>query len=329
VVEKKKIDVMFFEAFKEEKALLKSICPEHIHPKFTSQTIQEKGIENVPSTLISIRTQSKIPDEWVNDLEGILARSTGYDHVLNYIKRTGSLAQAGYLPSYCARAVGEQAILLVMSLLRNIKKQVNNFETFNRDGLTGQECQDKKALVVGVGNIGSEIVDIARGLRMKVAGFDINQKVPGLEYADLTSGLAWADIVVCALPLTDETDCMLGYEALKKVKTGAIFVNVGRGEVSPLKDLKRLLDEGVLGGAGLDVYDEEKSIAQHLRDPNKYKETENASIIKELKGRENVIFTPHNAFNTKEALNQKAEQAIESVSLFLMEKRFLYPVPQE
>ncbi|MDD3374193.1 MAG: NAD(P)-dependent oxidoreductase [Candidatus Omnitrophica bacterium] len=327
MVGNKKIDVMFYEAFEEEQKLLKELCPAQINSQFTSQTIQEKKDEEPQSTFISIRTQSKIPDNWAQNLEGILTRSTGYDHILDYVNWTETSAQTGYLPCYCARAVGEQALLLVMSLLRKLKKQINSFEIFNRDGLTGQECQNKNILVVGVGSIGLEIVDIAKGLRMNVAGVDIKKKVKDFKYISLASGLAWADIVVCALSLTKETTRMLGYEALKNVKKGAIFVNIARGEISPLKDLKQLLDEGVLAGVGLDVFEDEKNIAHFLRNSKKKPEDEIVKIIEEFQKRDDVVLTPHNAFNTKEALKRKAEQTMESVALFLKEKRFPCSVP--
>ena len=194
MVNQNKYDIVFYEAFEEEQELLRKLLPVHIKALFTSQTIQEAKEKNVPAGLISIRTQSKIPYEWNSELDGILSRSTGYDHLTAYRQKAGDGAALGYLPLYCARAVAEQAILMVLALLRKFKKQTTAFDSFSRDGLTGGECQDKKLLVVGVGNIGCEIVDIAKGFRMKVAGVDIEEKMSSLEYTDLKTGLAWADI---------------------------------------------------------------------------------------------------------------------------------------
>lgn len=329
MVKNKKIDVVFFEAFEEEQRLLKKLCPSHVRAEFTSKTIDESGAKKAPSSLISIRTQSRIPVSWSKDLGGILTRSTGFEHILDYQAQAKISFALGYLPSYCARAVAEQAFLMVLALLRKLKIQEKNFDTFCRDGLTGLEAQDKKILVVGVGNIGSEIVDIAKGLRMKVAGVDIKKKLSALEYTDLIPGLSWADVVVCSCSLTKETEKMLGYEALRRVKTGTLFVNVARGEISPLKDLKRLLDENILGGLGLDVYEDEGAIAHQLRSGKKEPMGEMTKIALELSKRDNVIFTPHNAFNTKEALERKAEQTIESVVSFLTQGTFSFPVPEK
>ncbi|MDP8265315.1 MAG: NAD(P)-dependent oxidoreductase [Candidatus Aceula meridiana] len=328
MVSQAEYDIVFYEAFEEEQELLRKLVPEHLKARFTAQTIQEAKEKGVPAKLISIRTQSKIPYEWNSDLDGILSRSTGYDHLTSYRQKTGGEVALGYLPLYCARAVAEQAMLMTLALLRKFKKQTTSFDSFSRNGLTGGECQDKKLFVVGVGNIGCEVVDIAKGLRMKVAGFDIKEKVASLEYTELKTGLAWADIVVCALPFTKVTDKMLNYDAMKMLKEGALFVNIARGEIAPLADLKRLLDEGILGGIGLDVFEKEKTIAAALR--NKIEQDDEAvKIINELKTKENVILTPHNAFNTLEAVEQKAEQTIEAVAMFLTQGKFPNHIPEE
>jgi D-lactate dehydrogenase len=163
---------------------------------------------------------------------------------------------------------------------------------------------------------------------MKVAGADIDHKLPSLEYIDLVPGLAWADVVMCTAALTDETKNMLNYDTLRRMKTGTIFINVARGEISPLKDLKRLMDEKILGGLGLDVYEDEHVIAHDLRADKQSAVSELASVALELSQRTNVIFTPHNAFNTREALARKADQAMESVVLFLAENKFPFPIPE-
>lgn len=328
MVSTKKIDVVFFEAFDEEQELLRKICPAHINAEYTPLTIQEARLSRAPARLISIRTQSKIPVDWNKDIDGILTRSTGFDHVREYQQEIQAQTALGYLPSYCSRAVAEQAILTMLALMRKLQAQQQSFQSFHRNGLTGQECQGKKLLVVGVGNIGSEIIDIAHGLRMKVAGADIDRKVPSLEYVDLVPGLAWADVVICAAALTDETRSMLSYDTLRRMKTGAIFINVARGEISPLKDLKQLLDEKILSGLGLDVYEDERVIAHDLRARETQTRSALAQLVLELSCYPNVICTPHNAFNTKEALTRKAEQAIESIVLFLTEKTFPFSVPE-
>jgi len=320
------IDVMFYEAFEEEEKAIKKLLPSHIRAQFTWKTIQEQKDKTPPSELISIRTQSCIPKDWAKSIKGVLTRSQGYDHLLRLSRETETDLRCGYLGSYCSRAVAEQAILMMMALFRKLRKQLAHFKTFSRDGLTGLECRGRGAFVVGVGNIGSEIVDIVKGLRMHVKGFDKEQRVKDLSYVSLTEGAQWADVVFCALPLTKETNGMLDYRVFQSAKQGLVFINISRGEISPISDLKKLLDEKILGGISLDVFSQESKLANSLRDGENEKISSDQAILDFLKN-DQVIFTPHNAFNTREALEKKASVSVEAVVSYLKKGSFPYPIP--
>lgn len=320
------LDVMFYEVFDEERKVLPKFLPPQLRVRFSPHTIQETKSPNPPAKVISIRTQSRIPSPWAGKIAGILTRSQGYDHLTAFCRQAQSSVPCGYIGNYCARAVAEHAILTAMALLRKLKKQMGCFERFERDGLTGLECQRRRALVVGVGNIGSEIVEIARALRMDVKGSDIEKRRKDLEYVTLKEGVRWAEVVFCACSLTDQTQGMLDYGLFRHAKPGLIFVNVGRGEISPAEDLKALLSKGVLGGLSLDVYDEESALADHLRGLRRKTTTKIRSLL-ELSDRDNVLLTPHNAFNTAEALEDKCRLSAESIVGFLRRGEFPRPVP--
>jgi len=208
---------MFYEAFEEEEKAIKSLLPENIRARFTWKTIQEEGDSRPPAGLISIRTQSAIPDEWAGFLNAILTRSQGYDHLLHVREDACGGIDCGYLGNYCARGVAEQAVLMMMALLRKLKEQVKNMDDFARNGLTGLECRGRKVLIVGVGNIGGELVDIAKGLRMPVKGVDIAPVLEECEYVSLEEGIAWAQVVFCAVPLTRDTKGCSTMISLRKV----------------------------------------------------------------------------------------------------------------
>ena len=320
------MDAMFYEVFQEEESAIKKFLPNDISARFTGKTIQESSDKDPPSELISIRTQSRIPSHWTKSVKGILTRSHGFDHLLVFQRECKTKISLGFLENYCARAVAEQAILSAMTLLRKLKKQIKNFSTFNRDGLTGLECKGRKVLIAGVGRIGSEIVDIAKGMRMDTKGFDINQKLKDLSYVSLKEGLAWAEVVFCALPLTEKTVGMFNYRTFQKARPGLIFINIARGDISPIEDLKKLIDNKILGGVGLDVYPQESTLAHHLRNDQKHK-TAAEQIIMELSEREEVLFTPHNAFNTQEALEQKAALSVDAIIYYKKHGAFPCPVP--
>ncbi len=320
------MDVFFYEVFEEEEPGLKQCLSMGISAGFTSKTIQEEGDREPPSPLVSIRDESVIPLSWASEIKGILTRSTGYDHVHRYLRSTGSEIPAGHLPVYCNRTVAEQAMLCWMALLRKLPRQLEQFRTFNRDGMTGLECRNKTLLVVGVGNVGSEIVKIGTGLEMRVLAVDIAKKFPQFTYVPIEEGIGKADIIVCSMNLTPDNENYFNYPMLRKARKGALFVNVARGRHSPSTDLLKLMREGHLGGIALDVYADENDLSVSLRSGKKSTNEEVRAVL-ELSKMPNVILTPHNAFNTEEAVRRKTEQSVQQVDSFLKKGRFIWPVP--
>jgi D-lactate dehydrogenase len=314
------MDVVFYEVFEEEQKVIKKHLDRRIKAGFRSQTIQESGDRFPGAELICIRTQSIIPKNWKN-VKAVLTRSQGYDHVLEWLDRRGSAKRGGHLQNYCARAVAEQAAFLMLMLMRKAKKQMDQFGEFNREGLTGVECCGKTACVVGVGHIGREIVDVLKGLRMRVCGVDKIKRLRGFDYVSLENGVERADVLLCALPLTDETDGLLNGRILSKNKKGLFLINVARAEITPAKDLKRLLGTGRIKALALDVFEDEPQLAVHLRKGKGRLSGVNRTLLG-LKDADNVIFTPHNAFNSEEALNEKAKQTARAVETYLRRGRF-------
>jgi len=325
---KKKWDVYFYETFKEEEQELRRFLDPAVKAGFTWKTIQESGHEQPQSGLISIRTQSDLPAAWADKLQGILSRSTGYNHLLDYLHQTRTKSALGYLPLYCNRAVAEQALMLWMSLLRKLPEQMRRFTKFNRDGLSGYECTGKKLLVVGVGNVGHEVVRIGRGMDMRVRGVDIVRKFDDVEYVEIEKGIRDADVIVCAMNLTPKNRGYFDYRLLRQAGKGVIFVNIARGELSPTQDLLRLVEEDHLGGLALDVFEEESELAVCLRG---YKKAEHPAVkaALALAQKSNVILTPHNAFNTVESTRRKSEQSARQVSEFLKSGKFIWPIPED
>ncbi len=324
----KQLDVFFYEIFEEEERELRRFLNPQLKAAFTWKAIQESDHEHPPAGVISVRTQSVIPAAWSSQLKAILSRSTGYNHLLDYRKNTLTNAKLGYLPLYCNRAVAEQALMLWMSLLRKLPQQIEQFQSFNRDGLSGYECAQKKLLVVGVGNVGYEVVRIGKGMDMQVKGVDIVRKFDDVDYVNIDDGISDADIIVCAMNLTPKNHAYFNYQLLKKARKGVIFVNVARGELSPTEDLLQLIDEGHLGGLALDVFEEESRLAVHLRSG----EAANHSAVKAvlaLTKKNNVILTPHNSFNTVESTRRKSEQSARQIHAFFQNGSFIWHIPDE
>ncbi len=322
-----KFDVFFYEAFEEEQQALKKAMPGRITAGYTWKTIQESGHKSPQSKVISVRTQSDLPHLWAADLTAILSRSTGYDHLLRYKKATKSPLKTGYLPLYCNRSVAEQALTLWMALSRKLPIQQESFKTFYRDGLTGNEIDGKTLLVVGVGNIGSEIVKIGHGLGMTVYGVDLEEKYPFVNYTTFDDAIGMADIIVCAMNLTEDNENYFTYEKLAPAKPSALFINIARGELSYSSELLKLVENNKLGGIGMDVYKDESKLADYLRSDNDV-DSKEVEAVKALQNYDNVIFTPHNAFNTAEAVIRKSEQSADQLIHFFDTGEFKWNAPE-
>ena len=319
-------DVCFYEAFEEEENALRHYLPPSIKASFTDRTIQEQGDRHPQAPLICIRTQSEIPPDWAPRIRGILTRSTGFDHVRSYVEKNAPTLAAGYLPKYCARAVAEQAMLLWTALLRRLPIQLDHFSRFNRDGITGRECRGSTLLVVGVGSIGIEIANVGQGLGMNVLGVDILQRFPDVKYVSIEEGLPLADVIACSMNLTALNRGYFNAARLATAKPGAIFVNIARGEMAPASDLQQALDSGRLAGVGLDVYENESLLAAALRAGQDVGNPSVEALLK-LARHPQVILTPHNAFNTLEAVDRKSAQTVEQIRMFLKDGTFVWPLP--
>jgi D-lactate dehydrogenase len=128
--------------------------------------------------------------------------------------------------------------------------------------------------------------------------------------------------------LTPRNAGYFNYNVLKVVRPGTVFVNVARGEMSPADGLLRLLDEGTLGGVALDVYENERELAVLLRGDREPRDADGRAVRK-LARRSDVILTPHNAFNAREAVERKALHSVEQVVCFLQTGRFKWAAPRE
>ncbi len=317
--------IYFYEAFEEEEASLRKHLPKNIKAGFTWKTIQEAGHEQPPAAIISTRTQSIYPPSWSGKLDAIISRSTGYDHLLAYRELTQSSIKMGYLPLYCNRAVAEQALMLILVLLRKLARQQIQFKRFERDGLTGFELQNKNLVVYGVGNIGYEMVKIGHGLGMNVFGVDITKRHDDVIYLTPEEGAKKADIIVCAMNLTKDNHAYFDTAFFECVRDNLVFINISRGEISPSTVLLKSLKNNLLAGVALDVFDHEKNLSAGLRNGQMTNDPEVEAILEMMK-MENVILTPHNAFNTFESVERKSEQTIEQLNTFLEKRTFIWQV---
>ena len=179
--------------------------------------------------------------------------------------------------------------------------------------------------VVGAGQIGLHVIRIAKGFGMNVLAYDarrnkIISEVMGFEYTSLEDLLARSDIITLHVPYNKCTHHLMNRDKFKLVKKGAILINTARGSIVDTEALIEALDKKILSGAGLDVIEGEELIKEEkqlLYDPKNIEVL--ADLVKDqiLLSKDNVVFNPHIAFYSKEAMERILETTVENVTAFV------------
>ena len=259
-------------------------------------------------------------------LKMIATRSTGADHIDTEFCRKKNIVVAS-VPHYGENTVAEHTFALILSLSRRIIECVERVRQggFSPVGLTGFDLKDKTIGVVGVGSIGQYVARIAKGFDMKVLGVARTPdpalpKKLGFKYVNLEEAARQSDILTLHLPLTKETFHLINREMVKKMKPGITLINTSRGPIIESEALLWGLEEKIIAGAGLDVLEEEESLDEpgKLFDPYLSKDDLSELVAAHLlREKPNVVITPHNAFNTKEAIARIVKTTAENIQSFL------------
>lgn len=242
----------------------------------------------------------------------IAMRCAGYNNV--DVKYAQSKIPIVRVPAYSPHAVAEHAMALLLTLNRRIHKAFLRTRDFNfsLNGLTGFDLYGKTVGVVGTGKIGSAFIDICRGFGMKVLAYDVFPNVENVEYTDMDTLLKRSDLISLHCPLNSSTRHIINAKSIEKMKKGVFIVNTSRGALIDSEALLYGLLNEKLGGACLDVYEEESDL---------FYEDNSATIVKDdilsrLICLPNVIVTSHQGFLTGEALTNIASTTLENISEF-------------
>lgn len=220
------------------------------------------------------------------------------------------------VPAYSPYAVAEHAMALLLTSVRRIHKAYIRTKDFNfsLNGLTGFDLHGKTVGVVGTGKIGRIFIDICRGFGMNVIAYDkFPAKDSGIEYVELDELWEKSDVISFHCPLTDENKHMVNEESINKMKKGVILINTSRGALIDSEALVAGIKNRKIGGACLDVYEEEASIFFHDNSGHILDDDTLARLI----SMPNVIVTSHQAFLTKEALHNIAETTLNNIIDFM------------
>ncbi len=293
--------------------------------ELNSQKIKEIADVDILSPFIYSTIDKKTINEF-NNLQSIITRSTGFDHIdLKECKEKN--IQVLNVPTYGENTVAEHTFALILALSRKIHLSWEKTRKgdFSLEDLRGFDLKGKTIGIIGVGNIGRRVAKIAKGFEMNILAYDIKKdeefaKKTGLKYVDLNELFKNSDIVTLHLPYSAAVHQMINMETLKLFKKGCYLINTSRGQLCDTSALLKGLKDGTFAGLGLDVLEEEYFIKEERELlTTTFQKNHDLKIVLEnhvLLNQPNVIITPHNAFNSKEALKRILDTTIENIKSF-------------
>ncbi len=230
------------------------------------------------------------------------------------------------VPTYSPYSVAEHTIALLLALNRKLHRAFNRVRelNFSLAGLEGYDLHGKTAGIFGTGKIGRIVAEILRGFGMRVLAYDPYPSTDwaaqhGVVYADRETLVRESDVLSLHVPLTPETRYLVRRETIELMKPSAILVNVSRGQLIDTAALIQALKSRRLGGVALDVYEEEEGVffedlsGQVLED----------DVLARLLTFPNVLITAHQAFLTREALNDIAHVTVENIRRLAANQPFI------
>jgi len=282
------------------------------HPNFEYELISDVSekniIEKLPNFDACTLRVSKLDEKILKHcpkLKAISRHGVGYDNVdLNYIKNN----KISLLITATANAVAvaEHVLSMFLSLSKSIIRydeevRTGNFKK-NANKITTFELLNKNILIAGFGRIGKKLISRSLAFGTKVYVYDpyIDEQIikehGGIKVSSIEEGLKIADYVSLHMPLTNETKDLLNYDVFKKMKKNSILVNTARGGIINEYDLDKALNEGLIFGAGLDVFSNEP--------------VENNNPL--LKNK-NIILSPHSATFTDECTSRMSIETTKNI----------------
>lgn len=246
-------------------------------------------------------------------VKAVVLRCAGFNNV--DIKACRGKLRVFRVPAYSPHAVAEHAMALLLTVNRHTHKAHNRTREFNfsLQGLTGFDLYGKTVGIIGTGKIGKVFADICRGFGMKILAYD---KYPnpelGLSYVSLEELFERSDILSLHCPLTEETNHLINAQTIARMKEGVVIVNTSRGALVNTEDLIAGIKSGKVGAAALDVYEEEGDLFYEDFSGNIVQDDKLVRLI----AMPNVIVTSHQAFLTKEALDNIAHTTVNNLVQF-------------
>jgi len=321
--------VVFYEIEEWEKDYIRERMPGY-NLDFYYEKLDDKNIKSAADAdALAVFIYSEITKERLGKLpklKFITTMSTGFDHIdINESKARN--IPVSNVPSYGENTVAEHAFALILALSRKIIESVERTKrgNFSLDGLRGFDLKGKTLGVIGTGKIGKHVIRMAKGFEMNVLAFDAypdNNYAAQMDYkyVSMDELLSNSDVITLHAPLTDQTHHMINCDNMRQIKKGAILINTARGGLVDTECIVNGLKEKIFSAIGLDVLEDECFIREEkqLLAMEFLKSCDMKVILQEhmLIDQDNVIVTPHNAFNSIEALQRILDATIENIKKF-------------
>jgi len=276
------------------------------------------------ATFIFSKVTKEIIDQMPN-LKLITTMSTGFEHIdTEYCKEKGIIVSN--VPTYGENTVAEHALALLLAISRKIypsikrTRQENEFKT--DASLRGFDLKGKTIGILGAGHIGIHMARMCIALDMKVICYDPFPKHKlaeqmGFEWVSFEKLIADSKIISLHVPDNEHTHHMINKDVIEKMQNGVIIINTARGGLIDTHALAQGLDSGKIGGAGLDVLEDEGAIEEEVQLLKKehHESWDHKTFLENhiLMHKDNVLITPHNGFNSEEALKRILDTTIDNI----------------
>ena len=250
---------------------------------------------------------SKMPEELLEIFAGygvkyVTTRTIGYDHIdVKAAKKLGmTVANAPYGPC----GVADYAVMLILMTIRKMKRimERTNIQDYSLKGIQGRELKDLTVGVIGTGRIGRTVLQNLSGFGCKRIAYDPYQnsqvEQAGIPYVTLDEMWSRADVITLHAPLTDENYHMIDQEAISRMKKGVMIINTARGGLIDSQALISGIESGKIGGAGLDVVENEFGLYYY----DHKSDILNNRELAVLRGFPNVTVSHHMAFYTDDCV---------------------------
>lgn len=322
-----------FETTPIEKAYFKKSPLAKFRLKLFPEPIQEVAPALYKDAdLFSVFVYSQVTADRIKSakhLKLIATRSTGFDHIDRASCQKRGIPVAN-VPFYGENTVAEHTFALMLSLSRKVHQAYHRTirGDFSFEGLQGFDLQGKTLGIIGTGHIGLHTIRIAKGFGMNVIAYDVVKngfmaETLGFRYVTLEILLAHSDIITLHAPYNAHTHHLINRTNIQKIKRGALLINTARGGLIETEALALALDQGILAGAGLDVLEGEELIKEERQILSQDFPADRLKTLVQnhfLLNRENVVITPHIAFNSKEAFMRILETTVKNIEAFLAGK---------